>query len=105
MPRLSPRGSNAGDRGVQAGDGLELLPAMATAIAWRGLTWRRQGGEKDRMESRDLGLGLGCYIRRKWGCPGRQIKSAADVEVFDALPYMKEEEEQGRWRCWAGLRA
>ena len=33
--------------------------------------------------------------RRSGGCPGRQIKPAADVDVLDALPYTREEDEQG----------
>ena len=70
-------------------------PGHGDGLAWRGLTWRRQGGEKDRMERGDPGLGLGCYIRWKWGCPGRQSKGMVDVATVDAMSYNRKKKNKG----------
>ena len=40
----------------RAGEKLGLLSAMATAMVWRGLTWRREGKERGGTEG---GGGLG----------------------------------------------
>ena len=82
MPRISPHGSNAEDGGVQAGDELELLPAMATAIAWRALTWRRQEKEEGEME-RPRNPRVGGMIYR--------VKGAA--------PAVKST-QASTWTCW-----
>ena len=82
MPRRSPRGSNTEDGGVQAGDELELLPTMVTAIAWRGLPWRRQEKEEGEM-----------------GRPGNPRVGGMIYRVKGAAPAVKST-QASTWTCW-----